>query len=151
MSIVLPSILFTQAIQRLPPLLLVFQNTPADAISSLLLSLPPRFQVTDAKTNESQWCSRQGSFKKTLPPAATAQQTFNCTLCITAWPPVYRQGRFTYGGILCCKTKAQVLHILKKFPGHTGFQDWVLKKPQIYALVLVPKKKKKKKPNPFTE
>lgn len=48
-----PSILFTHETQRLPPLLPGFENKPIDAISSLL----PRFQATDAKTNESLWCS----------------------------------------------------------------------------------------------
>lgn len=148
--IVLLSILFNHVTQRLSPLLPGFQNKPVDAISSLLLSLLPRFQATDAKINKSPWCSRWYRFIKSLPPAVTAQQTFNCILCITAWPLLYWRGLFTYRAIICWKTKAQVLHKLKKFPGHMGFQDRVLKRPQIYALVLVPKKKKKK-PYPFTE
>jgi len=86
------SILFTHETQRLPTLHPSFQNEPADPISSLLLSLLPRFQATDAKTNESLWCSRQWSSIKTLPPAVTAQQTVSCAFCLTVWPLLYWQG-----------------------------------------------------------
>lgn len=127
-----PSTLLTHEAQRLPPLLPSAQNVPS------LHCCPDSSQQTlkPMSLRCSQWhssvCNQQ--WQATRPSTTHSAQV---------WPLLHWQGLVTYRGIICCKTKAQFLYKLKKFPRNITFQDCVFKRPQMYTLVLVPKEKEK--------